>query len=249
MLTFALATNSPLDLPDRLTDRLAMRRILVIEDEQRTAQEIVEALAATGAEVSHCADGVDGLRIARQGGFDVITLDRLLPGLDGLTLLEQLRQSGDRTPVLMLSALGEVEDRVRGLRAGGDDYLTKPFALVELVARVEALSRRPAVENNSTLLQVGSLKIDLLQRRVSRHGRDLDLTQREFRLLEFLARHAGQTLTRGMLYEAVWDYKFDPGTNLIDVHIGRLRRKVDGDGDQPLIVTVRGGGWMFDASA
>ena len=226
-----------------------MARVLVIEDEERTAREILDALRESGVNVVHCADGDEGLRVARQGGFDAITLDRLLPGLDGLTLLSTLRAEGNATPVLVLSALGEVDDRVRGLRAGGDDYLTKPFALVELVARIEALTRRPGGEQTGTLLAVGSLKIDLIQRKVMRGERAIDVTQREFRLLEYFARHAGQLLTRSMLYEAVWDYKFDPGTNLIDVHIGRLRRKVDLEGEPPLIVTVRGGGWMFDASA
>jgi two-component system OmpR family response regulator len=226
-----------------------MRTILVIEDEERTAQEIVEALIATGARVTLCTDGTSGLRHARQGGFDAITLDRLLPGMDGLELLAQLRDEGDKTPVLVISALGEVDDRVRGLRAGGDDYLIKPFSLVELVARIEALTRRRDHESGAAILVAGPLRMDLLQRRVSRNGRVLDITQREFRLLEYLARNAGQLLTRSMLYEAVWDYKFDPGTNLIDVHIGRLRRKVDLDGEAPLIITIRGSGWMFDAPA
>ena len=226
-----------------------MARILVIEDEERTAREIVDALHESGSSAVHCADGNDGLRLARNGGFDAITLDRLLPGLDGLMILSTLRGEGITTPVLVLSALGEVDDRVRGLCAGGDDYLTKPFALAELVARLEALTRRPGADHAGTVLAAGSLKIDLIQRRITRGERVIDVTQREFRLLEYFARNAGQLLTRSMLYEAVWDYKFDPGTNLIDVHIGRLRRKVDLEGEPPLIVTVRGSGWMFDASA
>jgi two-component system OmpR family response regulator len=149
----------------------------------------------------------------------------------------------------MVSALGDIDDRVRGLRAGGDDYLVKPFALIELVARVEALTRRPKTDGPETILSIGPLRMDLLNRRVTRGHRVIDVTQREFRLLEYFLRHAGQLLTRSMLYEAVWDYKFDPGTNLIDVHIGRLRRKVDGDGETATIVTVRGSGWLFDASA
>jgi two-component system OmpR family response regulator len=226
-----------------------MSRILVIEDEERTAREILDALHESGSSAVHCADGKEGLRLARQGGFDAITLDRLLPGLDGLAVLSTLRAEGVTTPVLVLSALGEVDDRVRGLRAGGDDYVTKPFALAELVARLEALTRRPGAEAPAAMLVAGTLRIDLLARRITRGERAIDVTQREFRLLEYFARHAGQLLTRSMLYEAVWDYKFDPGTNLIDVHIGRLRRKVDLEGEPPLIVTVRGSGWMLDASA
>ena len=232
-----------------MRDGRAMTRVLVIEDEERTAREIVDALSEAGLSALHCSDGVDGLRLALEGGFDVITLDRLLPGLDGLEVLAQLRGQGIATPVLMVSALGEIDDRVRGLRAGGDDYLVKPFALIELVARVEALTRRPKPEVAETILSVGPVRMDLLNRRVSRAGRAIDVTQREFRLLEYFVRHSGQLLTRSMLYEAVWDYKFDPGTNLIDVHIGRLRRKVDADGEPATIVTVRGSGWMFDATA
>ena len=223
-----------------------MTRILVIEDEPRTAQEIVDALNEAGLYTRHSADGEEGLELALEGGYDAITLDRLLPGLDGLSLLRQLRAQGDGTPVLMVSALGEIDDRVRGLRAGGDDYLVKPFALVELVARIEALIRRPRGEPMETVLKVGPVRMDLLNRRVTRDNRLLDLTQREFRLLEYFLRNAGQLLTRSMLYEAVWDYKFDPGTNLIDVHIGRLRRKVDAEGEGSTILTVRGSGWKFD---
>ncbi len=226
-----------------------MTRILVIEDEERTAREIVDALEEAGLSALQCGDGAVGLGLALEGGFDAITLDRLLPGLDGLEVLAQLRVRGLTTPVLMVSALGEIDDRVRGLRAGGDDYLVKPFALIELVARIEALTRRPKQEMAETVLSVGPVRMDLLNRRVTRGARAIDVTQREFRLLEYFLRHAGQLLTRSMLYEAVWDYKFDPGTNLIDVHIGRLRRKVDCEGETATLVTVRGGGWMFDASA
>jgi len=225
-----------------------MTRILVIEDEDHTAREIVGALNEAGLFTRHCTDGAEGLQQALAGDFDAITLDRLLPGLDGLDVLRDLRTRGNSTPVLMVSALGEIDDRVRGLRAGGDDYLVKPFALVELVARVEALIRRPRGEPKETVLAVGPIRMDLLNRRVTRGARVLDVTQREFRLLEYFLRNGGQLLTRSMLYEAVWDYKFDPGTNLIDVHIGRLRRKVDADGEDPTIVTVRGSGWKFDAS-
>ncbi len=225
-----------------------MTRILVIEDEERTALEIVGALNEVGMFTRHSADGIEGLQLAMDGGFDAITLDRLLPGLDGLEVLRQLRARGSSTPVLMVSALGEIDDRVRGLRAGGDDYLVKPFALVELVARIEALIRRPRGESTETVLQTGPVRMDLLNRKVTRGERTIDVTQREFRLLEYFLRNAGQLLTRSMLYEAVWDYKFDPGTNLIDVHIGRLRRKIDCEGEAPTIVTVRGSGWKFDAS-
>jgi two-component system OmpR family response regulator len=224
-----------------------MTRILVIEDEERTAREIVGALNEAGLFTRQCTDGADGLKQALDGNFDAITLDRLLPELDGLDLLRELRAQGNSTPVLMVSALGEIDDRVRGLRAGGDDYLVKPFALVELVARVEALIRRPRGEPKETVLDVGPIRMDLLNRKVTRGARLIDVTQREFRLLEYFLRHAGQLLTRSMLYEAVWDYKFDPGTNLIDVHIGRLRRKVDAEGEDHTIVTVRGSGWKFDA--
>lgn len=225
-----------------------MTRILVIEDEDRTASEIVAALNEAGMFASHSGNGSKGLELALEGDFDAITLDRLLPGLDGLDVLRKLRERGNSTPVLVVSALGEIDDRVRGLRAGGDDYLVKPFALVELVARVEALIRRPRSEGTETILQAGPIRMDLLNRRVTRDGRVIDVTQREFSLLEYFLRNAGQRLTRSMLYEAVWDYKFDPGTNLIDVHIGRLRRKVDAEGEAPTIVTVRGSGWKFDAT-
>lgn len=234
-----------------------MARILLIEDDADTAREVAEALDAAGIAVDHQATGDDGLRAALAGDHDAIVLDRLLPGgLDGLTILERLRQAGRTAPVLVVSALAGVDDKVRGLRAGGDDYLTKPFALEELVARVEAQVRRhggaPPVASplvGPLLLRVGPLELDLRSQRVTRAGRAVEVTRREFRLLEYFARNAGQLLTRSMLYEAVWDYKFDPGTNLIDVHIGRLRRKIDLDGEASLIVTVRGAGWMVPASA
>lgn len=234
-----------------------MARILLIEDDADTAREVAEALDAAGIAVDHRATGDDGLRAALTGDHDAVVLDRLLPGgLDGLTILERLRQAGRTVPVLVVSALAGVDDKVRGLRTGGDDYLTKPFALEELVARVEAQVRRhgggaPASSPlvGPLLLRVGPLELDLRSQRVTRAGRAVEVTRREFRLLEYFARNAGQLLTRSMLYEAVWDYKFDPGTNLIDVHIGRLRRKIDLDGEASLIVTVRGAGWMVPASA
>ncbi|MBB6250791.1 two-component system OmpR family response regulator [Nitrospirillum iridis] len=219
----------------------------MIEDEQRTAREIVDALKAEGYGVDVCHDGPTGLAAARDGTYDAITLDRLLPGLDGLSLLADLRRGGVTTPVLVVSALDGVDDKVRGLRAGGDDYLTKPFALAELVARVMALARRRGDKPDGTLLQVGPLAMDLVGRRATRGTRVLDLTPREFRLLEYFVRNAEQALTRSMLYQAVWEYSFDPGTNVIDVHIGRLRRKVDLDAEDPMIRTVRGGGWRLHA--
>lgn len=232
-----------------------MARILLIEDDADTAREVAEALDAAGIAVDHHATGDDGLRAALAGDHDAVVLDRLLPGgLDGLTILERLRQAGRTVPVLVVSALAGVDDKVRGLRAGGDDYLTKPFALEELVARVEAQVRRRAAAPVGSplvgplLLRVGPLELDLRSQRVTRAGRAVEVTRREFRLLEYFARNAGQLLTRSMLYEAVWDYKFDPGTNLIDVHIGRLRRKIDLDGEASLIVTVRGAGWMVHAA-
>ncbi|MDE1147141.1 MAG: response regulator transcription factor [Azospirillaceae bacterium] len=224
-----------------------MPRILVIEDEQRTAQEIADALKAEGYTVDSRDDGPGGLEAARKTAYDAITLDRMLPGLDGLSLLAELRREGVTTPVLVVSALDGVDDKVRGLRAGGDDYLTKPFALAELVARVMALARRRGDKPAGTLLQVGPLSMDLMDRRVTRGARTLDLTPREFRLLEFFVRNAEQVLTRSMLYQAVWEYSFDPGTNVIDVHIGRLRRKVDLEMEDPMIRTVRGGGWRLHA--
>ncbi|MDZ5650132.1 response regulator transcription factor [Nitrospirillum sp. BR 11828] len=224
-----------------------MARILVIEDEARTAREIVDALTAEGYAVTLRADGPTGLAEARAGLYDAITLDRLLPGLDGLALLAELRREGVTTPVLVVSALDGVDDKVRGLRAGGDDYLTKPFALAELVARVMALARRRADKPAGTLLQVGPLVMDLVGRQATRGARELDLTPREFQLLEYFVRNAEQTLTRSMLFQAVWEYGFAPGTNVIDVHVGRLRRKVDADNEEAMIRTVRGGGWRLHA--
>lgn len=225
-----------------------MAKVLVIEDDVETADQIVTELTAHGFVVEREAAGLAGLERASTGHYDVITLDRLLPELDGLTIVERLRQAQIKTPVLMLSALGQVEDRVRGLRAGGDDYLTKPFAFAELRARVDALLRR-SPEPRPTLLRVGDLEVDLLARGARRGSRTLDLQPRELRLLEYLMRYHGQVITRAMLFEQVWHYHFDPRTNLIDVHIGRLRRKVDLPGDPQLIHTVRGIGFMLRAPA
>ncbi|HEL4299997.1 response regulator transcription factor [Stenotrophomonas sp. GD03930] len=223
-----------------------MSRVLTIEDDAITAQEIVAELGSHGLHVDWVADGREGLVRAASGDYDVITLDRMLPGLDGLAIVTTLRRIGVATPVLMLSALSDVDERVRGLRAGGDDYLTKPFASDEMAARVEVLLRRrqqPA--SNETVLRVGDLQLDLLARTAHRGGRSLSLLPTEFKLLEYLMRNAGQVLTRMMLFEEVWGYHFDPGTNLIDVHIGRLRRKLDQTDAPSLIRTVRGSGYVL----
>jgi two-component system OmpR family response regulator len=225
-----------------------MAKVLVIEDDAETAEQIVADLSSHGFEVDHEAAGLAGFKRASTGNYDVITLDRRLPELDGLTIVERLRQAGVKTPVLLLSALGEVEDRVRGLRAGGDDYLTKPFAFAELNARVDALLRR-SPEPRATLLRAGDLELDLLARAARRGTRNLELQPRELSLLEHLVRHHGQVVTRAMLFEQVWHYHFDPRTNLIDVHIGRLRRKVDLPGEALLIHTVRGIGFVLHAPA
>lgn len=200
--------------------------------------------------VEHTANGRDGLFLAASEQFDAIVLDRMLPGgVDGLRLLETLRSQGNATPVMFLSAMAQVDDRVRGLKAGGDDYMTKPFAFAELLARVEALTRRGKSEGPATKLAVGDLEMDLLSRSVKRAGQKVDLQPREFRLLEYLMRHAGQVVTRTMLLEGVWDYHFDPQTNVIDVHVSRLRQKVDKPFATPLIHTVRNAGYMLRTEA
>jgi two-component system OmpR family response regulator len=201
-----------------------------------------------GFQVDWAATGIEGLDRARSDEADVMIVDRLLPGLDGLTIIETARQEQVRTPVLVLSALGAVDDRIRGLRAGGDDYLTKPFAVLELVARIEALLRRPS-ENRDTMLRVGPLELDLLARTAKRADRPIDLLPREFRLLEYMMRRKDQLLTRAMLFEEVWNYKFVPQSNLVDVHMGRLRRKVDREDEQPMIHGVRGEGFILRAPA
>jgi two-component system OmpR family response regulator len=223
-----------------------MTKVLLIEDDGETAGEITAELADRGFEVEWSADGLDGLAKARDLRPDAMIVDRLLPGMDGLTVIESLRKDQVRTPVLVLSALGAVDDRVRGLRMGGDDYLTKPFAIVELVARIEALLRRPP-ETRETILRVGQLELDLIERTVKRGERKIDLLPREFRLLEYMMRRSDQLLTRAMLLEEVWNYKFVPATNLVDVHMGRVRHKVDGPGDVPMIQNVRGAGFILRA--
>ncbi|MBK1721694.1 winged helix-turn-helix domain-containing protein [Thiocystis violacea] len=222
-------------------------RILLVEDDRQMADYLRKALAEAGAVVDQAAEGREGLLLAASGDYDVLILDRMLPGLDGLGIVRTLRASGNQTPVLFLSALGEVDDRVEGLRAGGDDYLIKPFAFSELQARVEALLRRGTADAPETRLRVADLEMDLLKRDVSRAGTEILLQPREFRLLECLMRHAGQVVTRTMLLEQVWDYHFDPQTNVIDVHISRLRGKIDKDFERPLLHTVRGAGYMLRA--
>ena len=225
-----------------------MPRLLLIEDDKETADEITAELGDRGFDVSWAGDGIEGLAKARSGGADALIVDRLLPGMDGLTIIETLRSEGNRTPVLVLSALGAVDERVRGLRSGGDDYLTKPFAAVELVARIEALLRRPT-DNSDTVLRVGPLELDLIKRTAKRGERTIDLLPREFRLLEYMMRRKDQMLTRAMLLEEVWSYKFVPQTNLVDVHMGRLRRKVDEPDEPPMIHNVRGVGFILRAPA
>jgi len=224
---------------------VGMAKILTIEDDALTAREIVTELANNGNEVESVGNGREGLERALTGAYDAITLDRMLPEVDGLTLVTELRRAGIDTPVLMISALSDVDARVRGLRAGGDDYLTKPFAPDEMAARVEVLLRRRRAAAPETHLAVDDLDLDLMTRSAKRRGAELELLPIEFRLLEFLMRNSGQVLTRSMIFESVWGYTFDPGTNVIDVHIARLRRKVDPDGLPPLIHTVRGRGYCI----
>ncbi|MEZ5935251.1 MAG: response regulator transcription factor [Alphaproteobacteria bacterium] len=221
--------------------------VLLIEDDVDAADYLKKGLKESGHQVEHAADGKTGLIKAAAEAFDVLVVDRMLPGLDGLSLVQHLRATGNATPVLFLSALGEVDDRVKGLRAGGDDYLVKPYAFAELLARVETLGRRPQSQPVATTLRIADLEMDLLGRKVTRGERVIDLQTKEFQLLEVLMRHAGQVMTRTMLLEKVWDYHFDPQTNVIDVHISRLRQKIDRDFDLPLIHTVRGAGYCLRA--
>jgi two-component system OmpR family response regulator len=222
-----------------------MTRILAIEDDETTAREIVAELSNHGFEVEWASNGKDGLERALNGRYDLITLDRMLPFMDGLTIVTAIREQHIDTPVLMISALSDVDERVDGLRAGGDDYLVKPFASEEMAARVEVLLRRRNRPERQTKLRVSDLELDLVARKASRGDMVLDLLPTEFRLLEYMMRNFGQIITRTMLFESVWGYHFDPGTNIIDVHIGRLRRKVDSPGMSPLIHTVRGSGYML----
>jgi two-component system OmpR family response regulator len=223
------------------------RRILVIEDDPETAEQLVDFLATSGYEVDLAVNGDDGLSRGCSGDYAVMTIDRMLPGIDGIAIIQRMREAGIFTPALIISALGEIDDRVRGLRAGGDDYLVKPFAFAELLARVEALARRSATVVKETVLRVGDLKLDLVSRTASRHGREIELLPREFQVLEYLVRNAGQVVPRAMLLQHVWDLHFDPTTNIIDVYVGRVRRKIDGQQAYPLIHTIRGVGFCVRA--
>ena len=225
-----------------------MARILVIEDDEETAAEIVTDLGMRGFTVEQVGDGHLGLSRAQSEMWDVLVVDRMLPTIDGLAIIETLRRNQIRTPAIVLSALGATDDRVRGLRSGGDDYVTKPFSLEELAARLEALLRRPT-DPRATVLRVGPLELDLVERVARRGARPLDLKPREFQILAYLSRREGQTVTRAMLFEDVWQYRFVPASNLIDVHIGRLRRKIDLPDEEPLIRSVRGVGFMLHVPA
>jgi DNA-binding response OmpR family regulator len=226
-----------------------MTRVLVVEDDVQTAAEISAALGDHGFEVEHAQTGADALNRAAGNQYAAIVLDRMLPdGVDGLTVLSSLRGTGIDAPVLILSALSAVDERVRGLRAGGDDYLTKPFESLELTARIEVLLRRRSIPDRDTILRVGDLEIDRITREVRRAGRPIELLPREYRLLEYLMRHPGQVITRTMLFEEVWSYRYDQRTNVIDVHMGKLRRKLEDNGLPPMIHTVRGSGYILRAA-
>ena len=224
-------------------------KILVIEDDRETGDYIVQGLREEGHTVDRAADGRDGLVLATGESYDVIVADRRLPGVDGLTIVKTLRGAGNATPVLFLTTMTGVNDRVEGLEAGADDYLVKPFAFSELLARIHALARRPPIAAEQTTLAIGDLEMDLLRRRVTRAGQPIELQPREFRLLEYLMRNAGRVVTRTMLLEQVWDFHFDPRTSVVETHISRLRAKIDRPFDSELIHTVRGAGYTVDASA
>jgi two-component system, OmpR family, response regulator len=227
-----------------MTGRLS---ILVVEDDPETAGQLVDSLTTNGYQVELAANGAEALRRGSSDDYAVITIDRMLPDMDGIAVIRRLREEGIATPALIVSALGEIDDRVRGLRAGGDDYLVKPFAFAELLARVEALARRSDTVVKDTVLRVGDLELDLVSRTVSRSGREIELLPREFQVLEYLVRNQGQVVPRAMLLQHVWDLHFDPTTNIIDVYVGRVRRKVDGQQAYPLIHTVRGVGYCVRA--
>jgi two-component system OmpR family response regulator len=222
-------------------------RILVVEDDPETAGQLADSLASNGYQVDIAANGGEALKRSAAGEYAVITIDRMLPDIDGISVMRRLRDGGVAAPILIISALGEVDDRVRGLRAGGDDYLVKPFSFVELLARVEALGRRSDTVVKETILRVGDLVMDLVTRTVSRGGKDVSLLPREFQLLEYLVRNEGRIVSRAMLLQHVWDLHFDPTTNIIEVYVGRVRRKVDGQQAYPLIHTVRGIGYCLRA--
>lgn len=231
--------------PENRNAPLIAMRLLLIEDDLQAAEYLVKGLRENGYSIEHSPDGRDGLHKATANSYDVIIADRQLPHVDGLAIIGALREKNDRTPVLILSALGTVDDRVHGLKAGGDDYLTKPFAFSELLARIEALNRRGAAATEGTRLKIADLELDLLARRVTRGGRNIELTTKEFQLLEFLMRRSGQVVTRTMLLEGVWNLHFDPQTNITDVHMSRLRNAIDKGFPRPLIHTVRGTGYVL----
>jgi len=220
-------------------------RVLVIEDDQGAAAYLIKGLTESGYVVDHAAEGHEGLQLALTDVYQALIVDRMLPGLNGMAIIAALRSAGIKTPVLILSALSEVDDRVEGLRGGGDDYLAKPYSFSELLARLDALLRRGQLEQQDTLFTVADLEVDRLKRKVTRAGKVIQLQPREFRLLEYLVRHAGQVVTRTMLLENVWGYHFDPQTNIIDVHISRLRTKIDKDFSTPLLHTLRGAGYCL----
>ncbi len=220
-------------------------KLLIVEDDKEAGAYLKKALAEAGHTVDHAAGGRDGLLLAAGETYDVIILDRMLPQMDGLAILRTIRASGVKTPVLLLTALGGIDDRVEGLEAGGDDYLVKPFAIAELQARINALARRPPPQDAQTTLQVSDLKVDRLRRTVTRGGNRIDLQPREYQLLEFLMRHAGRVVTRTMLLEGVWDFHFDPKTNIVETHMSRLRAKIDRGHGQELIHTIRGAGYCL----
>jgi two-component system OmpR family response regulator len=225
---------------------MSSMKLLIIEDDAEAATYLAKAFAEVGHLADVAPDGLEGYALAREGSYDVLIVDRMLPKMDGLTLIGALREQKIETPVLILSALGQVDDRVKGLRAGGDDYLSKPYAFAELLARVEILARRKGTDGAAqTVYRVGSLELDRLSHKLTRSGREIPLQPREFRLLEYLMRHAGQVVTRTMLLENVWDYHFDPQTNVIDVHISRLRSKIDRGPEPPVLHTIRGAGYMI----
>ncbi len=225
-------------------------KVLLVEDNERVSRFVVKGLREAGHTIDHVENGRDGLFYAASETYDAIIMDRMLPGqIDGLGIIETLRQQGNRTPILVLSALSSVDERIKGLRAGGDDYLTKPFAFGELLARLDALVRRLQVDAGATQLSVGDLHMDVRSRKVTRGGRAITLQPREFQLLEYLMRHVGQVVTRTMLLENVWDYHFDPQTNIVDVHISNLRQKIEVQGEKPLVKTVRGAGYMMTADS
>jgi two-component system OmpR family response regulator len=225
----------------------ALRRILVIEDDAETAKQIVDFLTTRGYDVALAVDGDEGLRLGKTAEYAVMVIDRMLPSVDGLAIIRHFREAGILTPALIISALGEVDDRVRGLRAGGDDYLVKPFVFAELLARIETLARRSATVIKETMLRVGDLELDLVSRTAKRAGRYIKLLPREFQVLEYLVRNEDHVVPRTMLLEKVWDLHFDPSTNIIDVYVGRVRRKIDGGHAYPLIHTIRGVGFCVRA--